>query len=148
MNHIATENKALIQQLYIDLFRDWRLERIDEIFSPGFRSTEMPSSLPDGPAGVRRFYETLRLAFPDLTYVVEDLVAEGQKVVVRWRWQGTHLGAFRGIPATGRKVDLTGIAIYRVVDGQVVQRWVEGNVLGLLRTLGAEVVVPQPTIPE
>jgi len=139
----AEANAALIRRLYKELFWEWDLTSIDKWFSPDFRSSEMPPGIPSGPEGVRQFYAAIRSSFPDLKYSVEDVIAQGDKVVVRWRWMATHAGKFRGLAPTGREASLTGIAIYKVEDRKVVQRWVEGNVLGLLLGLGAEVRGPQ-----
>src|SRR6266403_2147171 len=66
---------------------------------------------------------------------VDDVIAEGDRVVVRWTWQCTHQGAFMGVAATGKRATVTGMAIYRVADGKCVERWVELNMLGLLQQL-------------
>ena len=65
------------------------------------------------------------------------LIAEDDKVVVRWMWRCTHKGEFYGIPATGKQATVTGMAIYRVEQGKCVERWVELNLLGLQQQLGA-----------
>ncbi len=101
----------------------------------------MPPGTPRGPVGFKQFYNSLRLAFPDLRYTVDDVIAEGDRVVVRWNWQCTHRGEFMGVAATGKRATVTGMAIYRVADGQCVERWVELGLLGLLHQLGA---VPTP----
>ena len=134
-----TRNAELVRQLYRDLFTDWKLDSIERFFSDDFHSTEMPPGTPNGPVGVRQFYGWLRAAFPDLRYIVDDLIVQGDKVVVRWHWSATHRGPFRGIAPTGKHVGIGGIAIYRVVGDKLVQRWVEADLLGLFRTLGADV---------
>lgn len=146
---LAERNTELIRRLYLELFQHWRLELIDELFAPDFRSTEIPASLPAGPTGVRRFYASLRAAFPDLIYEVDDLLAQGDKVCVRWRWRAHHGGDFRGVPPSGRAVALSGIAIYELRDGLITRRWVEGDTLGLLRTLGFQITPPpsEPSTP-
>jgi predicted ester cyclase len=137
------DNVALIRLLYKQLFNEWNFDIVEDFFDRSFRSTEIPESLPAGPEGVRAFYEGLRSAFGDLTYVVEDIIAEGDKVVVRWSWRGHHTGTFRGMSPTGRAVHLSGIAIYRIEDGKAVQRWVSGDTLTLMRTLGFELTAPK-----
>ena len=79
-------------------------------------------------------------AFPDLHYAVEDLVAEGDKVVIRYTFRGTHQGAFMGVPATGKVVTFTGIYISRIAGGKFVEDWESFDSLGLLQQLGA---IPQ-----
>jgi predicted ester cyclase len=69
---------------------------------------------------------------PDARYEVDDLIAEGDRVVVRWRLLGTHQGDFRGIAPTGRALALKGIAIHRVEGGKLMERWVVSDLHGLL----------------
>ena len=78
----------------------------------------------------------LRNAFPDITYTVEELIAEGDKVVARWSAEGTHLGDFVGIPPTHKQVRFSGIEIIRVVDGKAIEEWEELDRLGLMTQLG------------
>ena len=135
------ENKALIRRLYDEVFAKWNLGVIDELVGSEFVGHEMPPGTPRGPAGFKQFYNSLRLAFPDLRYTVDDVIAEGDRVVVRWTWQCTHQGDFMGVAATGKRATVSGMAIYRVAGGQCVERWVELGLLGLLQQLGA---VPTP----
>ncbi len=121
------ENKALIRRLYDEVFAKWNLGVIDELVGSEFVGHEMPPGTPRGPVGLR--------------YTVDDVIAEGDRVVVRWNWQCTHRGEFMGVAATGKRATVTGMAIYRVADGQCVERWVELGLLGLLHQLGA---VPTP----
>ena len=80
-------------------------------------------------------------AFPDGRNTSEELLADQDKVVQRWTFRGTHDGVFEGIPPTGRQVTLTGISIWRVDGGTIVESWHELDTLGLLQQLG---VVPVP----
>jgi steroid delta-isomerase-like uncharacterized protein len=86
------------------------------------------------------FVAAYRRAFPDARSSVEDQVAEGDKVVTRWRARGTHQGDFGDIPATGREIDVSGITIERIADGRIAEVWVVRDWLGLLQQLG---VVPE-----
>jgi steroid delta-isomerase-like uncharacterized protein len=90
-----------------------------------------------GPEGVTRYFAALREAFPDLHFTIEDQVAEGDRAVTRWTARGTHRGAFRGIPPSGKQVSLAGINIIRVAGGKAVEGWMSLDELGLLRQLGA-----------
>lgn len=96
-----------------------------------------------GHAGIVQFHDALRAAFSDLHFRVEDQIAAGDKVVIRWTASGTHTGEFQGIPPTGKAVRISGIDIDRVVDGKVVECWPEVNELGLLQQLG---VLPAPEL--
>jgi steroid delta-isomerase-like uncharacterized protein len=96
-----------------------------------------------GHEGIVQFYDALRRAFSDLHFTVEDQIAAGDRVVIRWTASGTHTGEFQGIPPTGKTVRISGIDIDRVVDGKVVECWPEVNELGLLQQLG---VLPAPEL--
>jgi len=134
------ENKALISRLYDEVFVKWKLGVVDELVGPEFVGHEMVAVRPEtprGPIGFKQFYGWLRSAFPDLRYAVDDVIAEGDRVVVRWTWKCTHKGDFMSIAPTGKQATVTGMAIYRVAGGKCVERWVELNLLGLLQQLGA-----------
>jgi steroid delta-isomerase-like uncharacterized protein len=94
-----------------------------------------------GPDVIRAFVEPYRAAFPDLEILEEDVVTEGDRVVYRHRVVGTHENEFRGVPPTGERIDVEGIAIYRLEDGRAAEKWLVFDALGLLRQLGA---VPEP----
>ena len=87
--------------------------------------------------------QAIRSAFPDLQLIIEDQIAEGDKVATRVTFQGTHRGEFRGAAPTGKEVRYSGIAIDRIVDGKVVEMWHIADTLALLRQIGA-LPSPQP----
>jgi len=76
-------------------------------------------------------------AFPDMRITVEDMIAEGDKVVTRYLVQGTHLGTFRGIPPTGRKVQVKWVTVHRIRESKIVEMWEFPDMLGFLTQLGA-----------
>ena len=82
-----------------------------------------------------------RQGFPDVVSTIEDLIAEGDKVVARWRRRATHQGNYMGIPPTGKRVEFVGHSIDRVIEGKIVESWVEVDMLGVIRQLGA---LPEP----
>ena len=90
-----------------------------------------------GPAGFAATFQDLRCGFPDITFTIEDLLAERDRVAVRWRWNATHAGQFRSFAATNRHVANTGIAIYELRDGRVTRAWLETDRLGALQQIGA-----------
>jgi predicted ester cyclase len=128
----AGRNKELVRHFYDEVFVEWNMALVDEVVSPGFRSHDWRPEHASGPKGFRDFYEGVRASFPDTRYVVDDLIAEGDRVVVRWRILATHGGEFFGIAATGRAITLKGIAIYRVEAGKLMERWVVFDLHGLL----------------
>ena len=134
---IAAANKALVRRFYKDVYVDWNLALVDDVVSPQFTSHDWPEGGPTGPQAFRGYYAAIRTAVPDARYEVDDLIAESDRVVVRWRLLGTHKGDFRGIAPTGRAITLKGIAIYRVAAGKLMERWVVSDLHGLLEEIEA-----------
>ena len=134
-DNIAAANKELVRRFYREVYVDWNMALVDEVVSPRFTSHDWPEDGPTGPWAFRDYYAGIRSAVPDARYEVDDLIAEGDRVVVRWRLLGTHEGDFDGIAATGRAIALKGIAIYRVEAGLLMERWVVSDLHGLLEEL-------------
>ena len=132
---IAAANKELVRRFYKEVYVDWKMALVDEVVSPRFTSHDWPEDGPTGPQGFRNYYSAIRSALPDARYAVDDLIAEGDRVVVRWRLLGTHEGDFRGIAPTGRPIVLKGIAIYRVEGGKLMERWVVSDLYGVLEEI-------------
>jgi len=84
----------------------------------------------------------------DVRFTIEDLIAEGDRVVVRWRWRATHAGTFNGHPATGKAVSNTGTVIYQLAGDKIVRAWLEADRLGVLQQIGAVAdTVSRPAAP-
>lgn len=136
----AGENKAVVRQLYEDLFNQKNLAALDGVTAPNFVDHD-----PDNPtadlAGARQYFRMMFAAFPDLRVTVEDMIAEGDTVVARVTVSGTHQGEFLGIPPGGKQVTITGIDILRLADGKLVEHWGQFDSLGMMQQLG---VIPTP----
>ena len=132
------ENKGIAQRYFSELMNQGRLEIIDEIFTEDcqFHITTIPVPVPTRD-GMRQFTNTLRGAFPDIRFEVEHMIAEGDKVLARWRLSGTHSAPFLGIPATGARVNDHGNDIFHFRNGQIKEVWVNEDSLHLMRQLGA-----------
>jgi predicted ester cyclase len=128
----VVRNKALVRRFYKEVYVDWNMAVADEVVSPQFTSHDWPERGPAGPKAFRDYYAAIRSAVPDARYAVDDLIAEGDRVVVPWRLLGTHKGAFGGIAPSGRPITLKGIAIYRVDGGKLMERWVVSDLHGAL----------------
>ena len=98
---------------------------------------------PFGREGDRERTRRMLAAFPDVQYDLHDLLAEGDRVAVRYTMRGTHRGELMGIPATGRKVAMPVTTIYRIANGQIAELWETYDALGLLQQIGA---LPTPTV--
>jgi len=136
-DELAMANKELLRRFYKRVYVDWDMSLVDAVVAPRFISHDWPNGGPTGPRAFRQYYDAIRSAVPDARYEVDDLIAEGDRVVVRWRLLGTHEGSFQGIAPTGRAIELKGIAIYRVDGGKLMERWVVSDLHGLLEDIGA-----------
>jgi predicted ester cyclase len=134
-------NKAVIRRFYEEVFNQKNMATIDELISPKHVDHAAPPSLPGGPEGTKQLIGMYLTAFPDLHYTIEDLIAEDEKVVVRFTMRGTQRGPLMGIAPTNKQVTFSGIVIDRIEDGQFVETWFNMDMLGLLQQLGA---VPMP----
>lgn len=121
-------NTAVIQR-WVDAWRGDNLGVLDDLFAPTYAVNGQPL----GPAGVREGVTFLRTVFDDPSLSVDDLVAERDRVVMRWALRGIHRGTFMDIPPTGKAVTLTGTNIYRLADGKIAENWENVDVFGLLR---------------
>ena len=96
----------------------------------------LPGQQP-GRDGHKQIVTVFRAAFPDLRVTTEDLITEGDRVALRWKAEGTHMGELMGIPPTGKHVTLTGIEILRIADGRIVERWAEDNGQAVIQQLSS-----------
>ena len=129
-------NKLLADQVWEAVWHQGDLGRIDELFASDFVRHDPGREL-HGREENRQFIKSFRAAFPDGHFTVLDYVSEGDKVAVRYRFRGTHLGDFQGMRPTGKQVGYSGILIYRVAAGKIIEQWTEIDLLGFLRQLGA-----------
>lgn len=130
------ENKEIVRRL--EAIWDGDMEIVDELVAADFLNhNPLVPDAPPGPAGFKQNVSALRTAFPDIEFATEDVVAEGNKVVFRAVGHGTHEGELMGVEPTGREIELTGIVIFRIDEGQVVERWAQFDTIGMLRQLGA-----------
>jgi predicted ester cyclase len=132
------ENKVKIQRFFKEVMNEGSLHLIDEIYAPDFINHRPHRGFQAGVEGLKLRITLLRKSFSNLRYDLEDLIAEGDKVVSRWKAHGTHTGEFMGIQPTGREVTFTGIDIVRITNGKVVEGWRESDQLGLLQMLGTD----------
>ncbi len=140
---MAEENKALARrswQIVTQGSLDTLQDALAEVYAEEFVMHE-PDEDVLGIEGLTRFVSMIRAGFPDLRVMLEDAIAEGEKVVSRWIAQGTHQGELMGIAPTGNRVTITGITIHRIEDGKIVEEWENWDALGMMQQLGA---IPSP----
>ena len=132
----AEENKAIARRGY-EAINQNNLDALDEVVAPDITDHDPAPGQAPGLEGVKQWFSSMHTAFPDFRMNVEDMIAEGDKVVTRVRLSGTHQGEFMGIDATGNRVTITGIDILRVnADGKIVEHWGNFDDLGMMQQLG------------
>ena len=132
-DHVRDENKRRITTLFETCFNVGDLGLLGELVSPDYIGPQGRR----GPAGFTEIVVGLRTAFPDIHYTIEDIVAEDDKVAVRWTWSGIHEAAFRTFGPTGKAVSNTGAGIFRMKGGTIVAAALETDRLGFLQQVGA-----------
>ena len=127
------DNKRLVRRLYEETDKQ-NFAAMDEFFSVDLIDHDPPPipNLKPGLEGIKQAFRVFATAFPDGTHAIHDLIAEGDRVVVRVSGIGTHTGEFKGIAPTGKAVEMTGIVIYRIEEGKIVERWAQQNFLGFV----------------
>ena len=133
-------NKAhvqLITRYFEEVWNQGNLDVLDEIISLDYinHTPGMPNPIP-GPLGLRPIVESMRTAFPDLNYVIENMVVSDTKIAVQTTMYGTHSGDFFGLPPTHKVVKVSQMQIERIVDNKIVEHWRVTDELALLRQLG------------
>jgi len=137
----AEQNKAILRQAYDAINRN-DLDALDEMVASDITDHDPAPGQGPGLEGVKDYFSSLHAAFPDVHMDVEDMIAEGDKVVARVSVSGTHQGEFMGIAPTGNRVTITGIDILRITEGKVVEHWGKFDDLGMMQQLG---VMEQPS---
>src|SRR5919206_3569999 len=143
-NTVPGENKAIMRRLYEEIFNEGKLELADELVAPEMVNHTAPGA-PRGPVPVKGLVAMLRRAFPDHHIAIEDMVAEGDKVVMLNTYSGTHEGEFMGIAPTGKRFVQRQVHVMRFADGKAVEHWGLRDDLGQMQQLG---VIPSPEQPQ
>ena len=136
------ENKALARRLYEEVWNQGNLDAATEVLAPTYVVHDPGTpGRPNGIEGEQQTASLYRTAFPDLHFTLEDVLAEGDEVAVRFTASGTQRGVLMGLAPTGKHATVTGISIFHVADGKITEHWVIFDALGLLQQLGA---IPTP----
>ena len=133
---MSEQNKTLARRWFEDLFSRGDLDAADEILGAEFVD-HLTHEDERGLEELKDYVSIYRTAFPDIEDTVEEIVAEADKVVVRWRSRGTHQGEFMGVAPTGRDVTFTGMRLFRFAENKIAESWVNIDERGLQEQLGA-----------
>src|ERR1700758_2610982 len=136
----AAENKAVITSFVEEIINQGLLERADDLVAIDFVELDPLPGQQQGREGFKQVISAFRAAFPDIRWVIEEMVGEGDKVFSRFTWHGTHRGEFFGVPATGRQISGKGMVVDRVVAGKMAESRILMDGLSMMRQLG---VIPE-----
>ena len=132
----STAHKTIVRSLFDEVLNRGRLALVDNCFADDFVEHNPAPGQGPGRDGVKDRIRALREAFPDVRFVVDEIVGENDVVAVRYRWEGTHSGTFLGIPATGRRAAVRGMDFYRFKNGLIAEHWDNMDELSMLTQLG------------
>ncbi|MBS1822258.1 MAG: ester cyclase [Acidobacteria bacterium] len=134
-------NRAVVERFVEEVINRGRFEVADQIVALDFVEMDPLPGQRQGREGLKEVIAMMRSAFPDIHWVTEEAIEEGEKVASRFTWAGTHRGEFLGIPATGRSVKVKGVVIDRVVGGLMTDSRILMDSFGMMQQLG---VIPAP----
>lgn len=137
----AEENKAIVCRWVDEAYNPGNVGLMDELFAADFVNHDPANPQVRDLEGLKQDVRTQQAGFPDRHTTIDELLADGDKVIKRFTFRGTQTGEWNGIPATGKQVTLQGIDILRIENGQITEIWWGYDALGVLQQLG---VIPQP----
>ncbi len=136
----ADDNRAIAQRFF-EAFDRGNWDAIANVCTPDYVGHLSGAPGPMDYAGHKQFGLAFQSAFPDVSHTIEDQIAEADRVVTRVTVRGTHTGNLMGLPPSGRPMAMTGISIFKIVDGRIAEEWTEFDQLGMMQQLGA---IPAP----
>ncbi len=132
------QNKAVVRQLIEEVINQKNMSLGEEIMAADFiEHEEVPPGVPPGIEGTKMLFGMLHSAFPDFKATINDLIAEGDKVVVSMTWTGTQHGEWMGLPPSGKPMSINVIDIFRLVDGKIIEHWGVSDMMAMMQQLGA-----------
>ena len=135
---MSAENKTLVRRLIKEVWSKGNFAVADQIVAPNYANHDTANPMPEpGREGLKKRVTAYRTAFPDVTFTIDDILAEGNKVTVRSTVRGTHKGVLMGFAPTGKQVTVAVITVVRIAGGKVAESWVSFDTLGMLQQLGA-----------
>ena len=138
---MSEENKTVVRRVIEEVWQNGNLDAVDEYFAANYIDHNDLPGVPEGREGIKAFAAVFNSAFSDGNITVEDQVAEEDMVVTRWSATSINSGDFMGVPATGKRVTITGIDCHRIAGGQIMEGWGQADMMGLMQQIGA---IPVP----
>jgi steroid delta-isomerase-like uncharacterized protein len=132
----AADITQQVSRIWEEIWNKGELDASDEVFSPDYVG-HLPMMEVHGPEQFKQLVAAYRNAYPDVHLTVEDLFVIGDRVAVRWVSRGTHLGEMMGVPPSGNKIEIMGISLFRIANGQVAEEWEGFDTLKMMQQIGA-----------
>ena len=134
-------NKALIRRFGEEILNQKNLAAIDDICRPDYVEYDPAPGQGPGAEGLKQWFGQVFVGLPDMHWTIEEQVAEGEHVMSRWTWRGTHLGELFGIPATGKQVTVAAWTSDHIVDGKLADSRIILDMFGMMQQMG---IIPAP----
>ncbi|MGA7241624.1 MAG: ester cyclase [Terracidiphilus sp.] len=138
---MSAANKEIIRAFMEEVLNQGRFERMNDLVKEDFIELDPLPGQQAGREGLKAVLMQMKSAFPDIHWVIQETISEGDKVVTRFTWSGTHRNTFLGIPATGKPVEVKGVVIDRLEAGKMADSRILMDTLGLMQQLG---ILPAP----
>ena len=132
------QNKGVVRRMHAEVWSNGNLDVVGELVTEDFVCHFAVGPEWRGPSGLKDRVSELRSAFPDWNERIEDIIAEGDRVVTRFTSTGTNLGEFQGVAASGRKVKIAELAVFRLVNGKIAEQWLIPDQIEMRRQIGIE----------
>jgi steroid delta-isomerase-like uncharacterized protein len=130
------ENKALARRWLEEVWNKVNLDAVDELCTTNFSFNYAAPRASSDQEGYKKTVAMLTAGVSDIKTTAEDMVAEGDKVAVRWKGSAKHTGEFMGVTGTGKQITWTGISIIHIEDGKIAEEWGEMDMLGMMQQVG------------
>ncbi len=135
---MSEANKEIVRR-YQEAYNTNNLDVLDELLDPNWKTNAWPDGVPQSIEAAKEFYQGVLQSFPDAYWHTHQLVAEGEWVVQRHQLRGTFKGELAGLPPTGEVVEISGVSMFRIVDGRIVEHWGYADDAGFWQQCGVEV---------
>ena len=129
-------NKDIVRRIFEEIFNQGNLALVETWVAATFVNHAAPVPMLPGPESLKEHIVLLRIAFPDLHFAVEELIADEERIAARVTFEGTHRGVFRGFPPTNKTCVQAQMHMVRFVKGKVVEHWAVRDDLGLIQQIG------------
>ncbi|MGR9105467.1 MAG: ester cyclase [Gammaproteobacteria bacterium] len=133
---MSEQNKHIVRRALEEIWQQGHVASIEAFYAKDFFNHTLASDQEHSLEMEKQIITRFREAFPDFRVIIDDLLADGDKVIVRGNWQGTHEGEFMGAAATGKKITVSEIAIFRLANGKIAELWANTDQLNFLHQLG------------